>query len=85
MGEGIKDKCYELMEYANIANDSYGNYCFMLGSIESDISFMESGFRKAWEKEVESNLDNFKNNSTIEVETETRTHEKKWLNWHEKE
>lgn len=76
----------ELKEYVELMNDSYGNYLYDLiefyeRSYAHATPAFEKGIKKLLETELLDNLQNIRDNATIEEHTETVTRSYRVLEW----
>lgn len=71
--EGRREAANELMVYANLCNDEYGEMCATLAGIVYRYEMLAlDDFKQALEREVRWHLDNLSNNARIVEEIEVR-------------
>lgn len=71
----------ELREYAELEGSEIGEICLLLYDIYRYSPYMSESFRKAVEKEVKNQLQNFKDHCKIVDKSEVVTETWKELEW----
>lgn len=71
----------ELEEYSNLENTEVGEVCSLLVEISRYSDFISREFYSSLQKEIKSQLDNFKNNTKIVQEIITHKSVSKKLEW----
>ena len=71
----------DLLEYSNLMDDEFGEYCLYLGNLGIRVDMMSKGFRKAYTDEFNRTLKCLKENTKIVEKKETITRMYDELEW----